>query len=91
MAQPAKHYTVRTLSEELECSPTHIYNLVRRGELPCIKIGNTVRFPKQAIQDFLNQQWQSSLNTKTENGTFTTQTETPDGHECFQRALETRR
>ncbi|WP_417456155.1 helix-turn-helix domain-containing protein [Kordiimonas sp.] len=90
MAQPAKHHTVKSLAEELGCSTVHIYNQVREGKLPHIKIGSSIRFPKQLIEEYLNEQWQSSLNTTMEGGISTMLTRTTDGAESFQRALETR-
>ncbi|WP_417449538.1 helix-turn-helix domain-containing protein [Kordiimonas sp.] len=88
MAQPAKHHTVKSLADELGCSTVHIYNQVREGKMPHIKIGSSIRFPKKLIEEYLNTQWQSSLNTAMEGGISTTRTRKTDGAESFQHALE---
>ncbi|MEW6058328.1 MAG: helix-turn-helix domain-containing protein [Bdellovibrionota bacterium] len=52
--------TVEELAKYLKIKPDTIYKKVRRGELPAIKLGKLVRFPKDLID-----QWIIDQATKT--------------------------
>lgn len=45
--------TVAELSELLHLGRTAIYDMVRRGSLPCIRVGYSVRFDPEAIAKWL--------------------------------------
>ena len=42
----------------LDIGRSKCYDLIRRGELPAIRIGKTVRVPLKALQDWVEQQFQ---------------------------------
>ena len=52
--------TVEELAKYLKIKPDTIYKKVRKGELPAIKLGKLVRFPKELID-----QWIFEQTTKT--------------------------
>ncbi len=89
MAEPANHYTVASLAEELGCSKDHIYNLVHRGQIPFVKFGNLIRFPRLKVQEFIEAQWQNSLNVTAANITSSMPAPEPEGQSGFQHALQT--
>jgi len=45
--------TVAELSELLNLGRTAIYDMVRRGAIPCIRIGYSVRFDPDEIEKWL--------------------------------------
>lgn len=45
--------TVEELAKYLKIKPDTIYKKVRKGELPAVKLGKLVRFPKEAIDQWL--------------------------------------
>lgn len=47
--------TVEELAKYLKIKPDTIYKKVRKGELPAIKLGKLVRFPKELIDQWLAQ------------------------------------
>lgn len=89
MATPAKFYTAQEVANELNVSKSLIYKMVHKGEIPHAKFGDTYRFSVAAIDQWIEDQCQSSLGMKTDDTISTMQTE-PAGAENFQRALETR-
>lgn len=48
--------TVEELAKYLKIKPDTIYKKVRRGELPAIKLGKLVRFPKELIDQWIVEQ-----------------------------------
>jgi putative molybdopterin biosynthesis protein len=48
-----KLLTVRDLQELLKLSRSQIYELARAGDLPCYKIGRSVRFDLDEIEEWL--------------------------------------
>lgn len=48
--------TVEELARYLKIKPDTIYKKVRKGELPAIKLGKLVRFPKELIDQWLVEQ-----------------------------------
>ncbi len=51
-----KIMTVQEVASYLRISRFSVYNLVKRGELPAMKILNKFRFNREAIEDYLNEQ-----------------------------------
>lgn len=49
-------YTVEQASEKLQMSKSKVYELARRKDLPAVKIGGRVMFPRQRLEDWLNEQ-----------------------------------
>src|SRR6188472_3554560 len=45
--------TVEELAKYLKIKPDTIYKKVRKGELPAIKLGKLVRFPKELIDQWI--------------------------------------
>ena len=45
--------TIQEVSEYLKLSDTKIYQLARRGEIPCTKIGKSVRIRKEQLDVWL--------------------------------------
>ncbi len=48
--------TVEELAKYLKIKPDTIYKKVRKGELPAIKLGKLVRFPKELIDEWIIEQ-----------------------------------
>lgn len=48
--------TVEELAKYLKIKPDTIYKKVRKGELPAIKLGKLVRFPKELIDQWIIEQ-----------------------------------
>lgn len=48
--------TVEELAKYLKIKPDTIYKKVRRGELPAIKLGKLLRFPKELVDDWVVEQ-----------------------------------
>lgn len=47
--------TTKEVAALLKCSERHVQNAVKRGELPTpIRVGRTVRFPRNDIRNILN-------------------------------------
>ena len=46
-------YTVKTLAEKLAVTPTTVYRMVEREELPAYKIGKSLRFDPKEIDQYL--------------------------------------
>lgn len=49
----SKLITSEELAEYLRVSKLTVFNLIKRGELKCIKIGNCFRFSSEDVEDFL--------------------------------------
>jgi putative molybdopterin biosynthesis protein len=47
--------TAKELAERLQLRPWRIYELVREGELPCVRIGASIRFSEDAIAEWIRQ------------------------------------
>src|SRR5215831_5240929 len=52
MAVPGQPYTVRSLAERWQCSESHVYNLINRGELAAKRLGKLIRIPAAAVARF---------------------------------------
>ncbi len=51
--------TVEELAKYLKIKPDTIYKKVRKGELPAIKLGKLLRFPKELIDQWIVEQVQN--------------------------------
>lgn len=40
----------------LQISRSQVFEMARRGEIPCVRIGRMVRYPAQAIRQWINGQ-----------------------------------
>src|SRR4051812_18245944 len=54
--------TVEELAKYLKIKPDTIYKKVRKGELPAIKLGKLVRFPKELIDQWIIEQAMKTMN-----------------------------
>lgn len=45
--------TVKELADLLRCNKSTVYRLIKRRELPYIKVGSDYRFPLNAINDWI--------------------------------------
>ena len=45
--------TVKEASNVLRVGTAATYNLIRSGQLKCLRIGNSIRVPKHALEDYL--------------------------------------
>ncbi len=48
-----KFYTAKELATTLAVTPMTVYRLAKRGELKAVKIGKSVRFSSEAVEEFL--------------------------------------
>jgi len=46
--------TIAVTAEQLSCSPGHVRNLIKRGELTPVKLGDALRIPVEAIRALIN-------------------------------------
>jgi excisionase family DNA binding protein len=46
--------TLPEVAEYLRCSPSTIYRMVHRSQLPCFKVGRDWRFIRAAINAWIN-------------------------------------
>lgn len=60
--------TVNELAEILKLNIQTIYRKVKKGEMPCTKIGSTIRFDKDVINKWLLTQSMTSLKKGAMNG-----------------------
>ena len=51
-AFPARHFTVQTLAEHWDVSPSHIYNLINNNSLRHMRIGKAIRIPVIFVTEF---------------------------------------
>jgi excisionase family DNA binding protein len=62
-----KRLSVSLLAEQWGCSKQHVYNLIERGELSYLRIGNLIRFRPEDIAEYEDRQCHapmpSNLNT----------------------------
>ncbi|MCC6224695.1 MAG: helix-turn-helix domain-containing protein [Thermoleophilia bacterium] len=45
--------TAEEVAERLRISKSHVYDLARRGQLPHVKLGSDVRFPRATLERWL--------------------------------------
>lgn len=56
--------TVEELAKYLKIKPDTIYKKVRRGELPAVKLGKLLRFPKELIDQWMVEQSMKTARAK---------------------------
>ncbi len=56
MIEKSKLLTVKEVADILRISRFSVYNLVKRGDLPALKILNKFRFSHQNVEDYLSKQ-----------------------------------
>ena len=59
--------TVDELAEYLSVTPDTIYRKVRTGEIPSIRVGRLLRFPKKTIENWLEQKTIHPVGVKAED------------------------
>ena len=50
-------YTMKELQPILKCSKNHIYDMVKKGELPTIRLGRKIVLPAHRLQQLLDGGW----------------------------------
>jgi excisionase family DNA binding protein len=53
--EPGHFLKVSTVAQILDMSQSGIYNLIRHGDLPAIRIGEILRVPAEAVKHLMNQ------------------------------------
>jgi len=48
-----KFYTAKELAESLQVTPMTIYRLAKRGELKAVRIGRSIRFSSEDVEEFI--------------------------------------
>lgn len=56
--------TVEELAKYLKIKPDTIYKKVRKGELPAVKLGKLLRFPKELIDQWVLEQAQKTAKAR---------------------------
>lgn len=61
--------TVPEVAERLRRHPVSVYNDLRDGKIPCVRIGRAVRVTEAALAEYINQHTQPTGSTivETEN------------------------
>ena len=59
--------TVRELAHYLKMKPVTIYKHAQTGRLPAFKVGDTWRFKKETIDQWISDQENTEKNTEKEN------------------------
>ena len=59
--------TVDELAEYLSVTPDTIYSKVMTGEIPSIRVGRLLRFPKKTIENWLEQKTIHPVGVKAED------------------------
>lgn len=54
-----KLYTVPEVAKLLRCTPNAVYNLVRTGAIPHMRVGKLIRFEAQAIENWIGTEMSS--------------------------------
>jgi len=55
--------TVGEVAQYLNLVPDTIYRKARRGELPAVKMGKVWRFPREALERWLNDQAMNAVKS----------------------------
>ena len=54
MAEPARHFTVKSLARYWSCSPSHVYGIISSGNLRRLLIGGAIRIPATYVEEYEN-------------------------------------
>lgn len=71
----AKPYSPQTLARHWDCSPKHIRDLCKAGELPFFTLGKLIRIPAAAVEAYERGTLCGSDAEKTGTGTVSVQME----------------
>ena len=55
VSQPPMLLTVRDVEAELQLGRTRTYELIRSGQIPVIRLGRSVRVPREALRQWIDQ------------------------------------
>lgn len=66
MNAPPNAYRVEALAERWECSPAHIYSMIRKGDLRCFHLGKLIRIHRTEVERVEG----CGLNSIEEDGTL---------------------
>jgi len=101
MAEPAKHFTVRSLAEHWNVAVETIYRLVNNAEIGVLRIGAAIRIPRIAVEAYEEAHFKcpepnnnhriSSSDESTEEKTGTYAGQKIVGLDAFQRAQQMKR
>lgn len=61
--------TVDELAQYLSITPDTVYRKVKTGEIPSIRVGRLLRFPKKTIENWLEQKTIHPVGVKAEDET----------------------
>jgi excisionase family DNA binding protein len=50
-----KYYTAKEIAAFLAVTPMTVYRLAERGELKAIRVGKSIRFDAEAVEEFIKQ------------------------------------
>ncbi len=56
METSAPLLTVAEAAELLRVHPNHVYELIRRGELPHVRLGRVIRLPRHRLEQWIEDQ-----------------------------------
>jgi len=59
MIDPPMLLTVRDVEAELQLGRTRTYELIRSGQIPVIRLGRSVRIPREALRRWIDDQGSS--------------------------------
>jgi excisionase family DNA binding protein len=68
MAAPTRLLTVKELSSYLRVHPSTIYRLLKRGDLPAIRLGSDWRFSLKAIERWRQSQGDDLEESRSNEG-----------------------
>jgi len=64
-----KYYTAKEIANTLAVTPMTIYRIAKRGELKAIKVGKSIRFDADDVENFLKEA-STGKNTKSTGKTL---------------------
>ena len=53
--------TVAEAAELLRVHPNHVYELIRRGELPHVRLGRVIRLPRHRLEQWIEDECGASV------------------------------
>jgi len=60
--------TVREVARYLRLAKATVYKLARAGEIPAVRVGRAWRFPKQLLDEWLEQGMRQNLRRSDDDG-----------------------
>jgi excisionase family DNA binding protein len=52
MSDGRQAFRVSSLAERWDCSPGKIRDLIKRGDIPCLRLGTMIRIPAAAVYSY---------------------------------------